>query len=76
MCVEEETVAETAVLLHSFNQLTNCVHVVTGHDFESLGGWFMVVMLMVVMVFLVYLQRDRIGLVYFYKPPVVPTSVT
>lgn len=74
MCVEEESVAETAVLLRAFDRLTNCVHVSTGHDFESLGGWCMVIMLSAVMVFLVYLQRDRIGLVYFYKPPVLPAS--
>ena len=71
VCVEDETVAETAILLHSLDRLTNCVHVSTGLDYESFGGWCVVIMLMVVMVALVYVQRDRIGLVYFYKPPVI-----
>ena len=74
VCVEDETVAETAILLHSLGRLTNCVHVSTGFDYESVGGWCMVIVLTVVMVTLVYVQRDRIGLVYFYKPPVIVPS--
>lgn len=68
VCIEEDTTADMAVSTQAVNGLTSCLYVSTLPDYDSLAGWALALSLSGLTVLLIYLQRDKIELLYFSRP--------
>lgn len=68
VCIEEDRVADDAVSTQRTDQLANCLYVSTLPDYDSMAGWALALLLSALTVLLIYLQRDKIELLYFSRP--------
>ena len=75
ICIEPTDIAEYAVLTQSMDHVTNCVSVSTQPDYHSVFAWFIAACSCVVVVLLIYWQRDKIEILYFNKTVTVNNVV-
>lgn len=68
VCIEEDATADVAVATQTINRLTSCLYVSTLPDYDSMAGWALALSLSGLTVLLIYLQRDKIELLYFSRP--------
>lgn len=68
VCIEEDRVADRAVATQRTDELSNCLYVSTLPDYDSMAGWALALLLSGLTVLLIYLQRDKIELLYFSRP--------
>ena len=68
ICIEDEYIAEKAVVSNSAELLTNCLDVTTQPDYHTLVGWILAFFLAGVCVLLMYSQRQKIEILYFSRP--------
>ena len=75
VCIEDEEVAEKALSTQSLEHITNCVQLQTQPDYHTLAGWVFAVIVALVIVLLMYSQRDKIEILYFSKPVYIPKAL-
>ena len=67
VCVDTNDIADLSIQTQSTEHTSNCINVSTAVDYHSLVGWFLAALCAVAAVTLVYLQKDKIELLYFHR---------
>ena len=68
VCLEDNFIADQAVSMKSLEYLTNCLNIHTAWDYHSLMGWVFAGMAVGLLVFVIYMQRDKMEILYFHTP--------
>lgn len=68
VCLEDEYTAERVLKTKAVDLLNNCVIIRTEPDYHTMAGYLFAAMLCLVVVILIYYQRDKLELLFFSKP--------
>jgi len=75
ICIEDIDVAERALTSQTVELLRNCMELQTQINYHTLAGWGLAFFLALMIVLLMYSQRNKIEILYFSKPVYIPKEL-